>query len=910
MQDLGQLPPQSQNTANICFTTISMPCQVGTSVETQTRTSEIVSSEKEFALFSNTNGAGPSEGIRDDAGSTILGAENGAGLTEGINLNKTPASKSKRKRHRPKVLKEEKTVKTPKSTAPKLSKGKDEKPPGKRKYVRKKIQAGQPPPEQGTYSNCRAEPEPVRGCLNIDGQYNQEVANPLAQAQGTESSTDCQQSVSSTSQRNAQNESACCDGSTNSSIYGSANQMDNAQLLPADYMQKMVSFDLNSCVNQAQNEYANFMNCHVQNFESGISETSGKHTSWLEPNASMLQKNIPDLNTSISLLGSMSANFAEYLLSSPQSSLRQTQMANQMVSGHGMPENPTTKTQNFEISCARDAQCFQRSCSRDTLITEKVLKRYNHNSTDNIEDNSMMEKLDKRVRRDDYSRINTLPPEYIEAALRSDNSSHSNLMGRRREYNGSQAVFGANLNNQNNGLAYVNGCHAITSEASYFPETSKRTRLENHDYSLNGVVDNFSTSSTYLSNNRDANLVSAINSDVFTLADAQRLIAHEKFLASQRMTIFEPTQNNMVQTEEMVQQHCRSTLPCSAYRDSTEIPEKQSRIMTQEFTQLSNSSNNLHNQSLEGSLVLQSYLQPELHKHKISSQHGTQNSINIPPAEVARNITVEQFGSPVIEITASTNNGILRMEGQLLETSAEVTRTFTNPANPSISNDVWSGEDNQFEISPTVAVKPSEKRKTRGRPRKELKPGEKPKPRGRPRKGKVVHEVLKAKGDPPRHDDISCACGPHLERASCARTVVSERGVESISGTTVPWWLDSLDLIIQKITLLDISKSNGIGTAEICSAVVPYKGDYSAIVPFVGSVKRKRSRAKVDLDPVTTLMWRLLMGPDMDDSAETMDKDKEKWLDKERKIFQGRVDSFIARMHLVQGITSISLLYA
>jgi hypothetical protein len=292
MQDLGQWLPQSQNTVNICFTAISMPCQVGTFVDTQTRTSEIVSSEKEFPLFSNTNGAGPIEGIRDDVGS-ILGTENGAGLTEGIDLNKTPAPKSKRKRHRPKVLKEEKPVKTPKSTAPKVSKGKDEKPPGKRKYVCKKIQAGQPPPEQGTYSNCRAEPEPVRGCLNIDGQYNQEVSNSLAQPQGTESSTDpkdCQQSVSSISQRNAQNESACCAGSTNSSIYSSVNQMDNAQLLPADNMQKTVSFDLNSCVNQAQNEYADFMNCHVQMFESGISETSGKHTSWLEPNASMLQK--------------------------------------------------------------------------------------------------------------------------------------------------------------------------------------------------------------------------------------------------------------------------------------------------------------------------------------------------------------------------------------------------------------------------------------------------------------------------------------------------------------------------------------------------------------------------------------------------------------------------------------------
>jgi hypothetical protein len=41
-----------------------------------------------------------------------------------------------------------------------------------------------------------------------------------------------------------------------------------------------------------------------------------------------------------------------------------------------------------------------------------------------------------------------------------------------------------------------------------------------------------------------------------------------------------------------------------------------------------------------------------------------------------------------------------------------------------------------------------------------------------------------------------------------------------------------------------------------------------------------------------------------------MDKDKEKWLDEERKIFRGRIDSFIARMHLVQGIATISNQYS
>ncbi|KAK8952253.1 Protein ROS1 [Platanthera zijinensis] len=43
------------------------------------------------------------------------------------------------------------------------------------------------------------------------------------------------------------------------------------------------------------------------------------------------------------------------------------------------------------------------------------------------------------------------------------------------------------------------------------------------------------------------------------------------------------------------------------------------------------------------------------------------------------------------------------------------------------------------------------------------------------------------------------------------------------------------------------------------------------------------------------------MGKDCGEVGEPPDVDKEKWWDEERRVFQGRVDSFIARMHLVQG---------
>ncbi|PIN06015.1 DNA-(apurinic or apyrimidinic site) lyase [Handroanthus impetiginosus] len=81
-------------------------------------------------------------------------------------------------------------------------------------------------------------------------------------------------------------------------------------------------------------------------------------------------------------------------------------------------------------------------------------------------------------------------------------------------------------------------------------------------------------------------------------------------------------------------------------------------------------------------------------------------------------------------------------------------------------------------------------------------------------------------------------------------------------------------------------------------ALVPYRGD-GTIVPY--DVKKRRPRPRVDLDPETNRVWNLLMSKEGGESAETMDSDKQKWWEEERKVFRGRVNSFIARMHKVQG---------
>ncbi|CAA3007926.1 transcriptional activator DEMETER-like [Olea europaea subsp. europaea] len=114
--------------------------------------------------------------------------------------------------------------------------------------------------------------------------------------------------------------------------------------------------------------------------------------------------------------------------------------------------------------------------------------------------------------------------------------------------------------------------------------------------------------------------------------------------------------------------------------------------------------------------------------------------------------------------------------------------------------------------------------------------------------------------------------------------------------------LFSVDNIIESLKSLSINCSGKKIVGEEQGALVPYKQD-GAIVPYeeFDPIKKRRPRPKVDLDPETNRLWNLLMGKEGSESTETTDKNKEKWWEEERKVFRGRVDSFIARMHLVQG---------
>jgi hypothetical protein len=91
-------------------------------------------------------------------------------------------------------------------------------------------------------------------------------------------------------------------------------------------------------------------------------------------------------------------------------------------------------------------------------------------------------------------------------------------------------------------------------------------------------------------------------------------------------------------------------------------------------------------------------------------------------------------------------------------------------------------------------------------------------------------------------------------------------------------------------------------TDGLSNSLVPFGGQM--IVPYerpLNLVKKQRPRAKVDLDFETTRVWNLLMGK-ATEPVDGTDVDKERWWQQEREVFQGRANSFIARMRLVQGM--------
>ncbi|XP_021747318.1 transcriptional activator DEMETER-like [Chenopodium quinoa] len=128
----------------------------------------------------------------------------------------------------------------------------------------------------------------------------------------------------------------------------------------------------------------------------------------------------------------------------------------------------------------------------------------------------------------------------------------------------------------------------------------------------------------------------------------------------------------------------------------------------------------------------------------------------------------------------------------------------------------------------------------------------------------------------------------------------------------------SIEDLTEGMKLLDINREGYSFSLQEQNALVPYKakkvknarnglvvyGREGTIVPFDGPfdpVRKRHQRPKVDLDDETTKVWKLLLENSDNKGVDGTDEDKARWWANERSVFHGRVDSFIARMRLVQG---------
>jgi hypothetical protein len=74
------------------------------------------------------------------------------------------------------------------------------------------------------------------------------------------------------------------------------------------------------------------------------------------------------------------------------------------------------------------------------------------------------------------------------------------------------------------------------------------------------------------------------------------------------------------------------------------------------------------------------------------------------------------------------------------------------------------------------------------------------------------------------------------------------------------------------------------------------------LVPYQEQRNRKRITGKVLLDPDTMRVWNQLIMNIKDANEEQTNPEKEERWRREREIFQGRIESFTARMHLILGM--------
>ncbi|XP_024966417.1 uncharacterized protein LOC112506532 isoform X2 [Cynara cardunculus var. scolymus] len=109
------------------------------------------------------------------------------------------------------------------------------------------------------------------------------------------------------------------------------------------------------------------------------------------------------------------------------------------------------------------------------------------------------------------------------------------------------------------------------------------------------------------------------------------------------------------------------------------------------------------------------------------------------------------------------------------------------------------------------------------------------------------------------------------------------------------------ELYVREITEFVRRKMENLDINGQCKELVVRDHNFSGTLVKTEPPKKRKVLPKVNLDEETLRVWKLLMENDGSEPVEEMDKEKEEWWERQRKVFRGRVDSFIAKMHLIQG---------
>lgn len=123
----------------------------------------------------------------------------------------------------------------------------------------------------------------------------------------------------------------------------------------------------------------------------------------------------------------------------------------------------------------------------------------------------------------------------------------------------------------------------------------------------------------------------------------------------------------------------------------------------------------------------------------------------------------------------------------------------------------------------------------------------------------------------------------------------------------------SVDALVEHLRHLDINaernqvaypnawaRSYSSAQYQEQNAMVVYHRE-SALV----TVKKRKSRPKVELSEETTRVWNLLLQDINSEGINGTDEEQKKQWEEERSLFDGRAKSFIKCMHLIQGNYSV-----